>query len=157
MFGDERLPERFWSKTIERQDGCWEWVGTRNQHGYGQVLLTRRKKRAAHQVSFEALVGPIPDGLVLDHLCRNHWCVNPRHAEPVTDRVNILRGEGIAAQLADRTHCRKDHEFSQENTYVTSQGHRKCKTCRRAHDAARQAERSRRYHERKAAAGLVVT
>lgn len=85
--------------------GCWVWRGaTVGRKGYG-CIRSRQGARMAHRFFYENLVGPIPDGLVLDHLCRNRLCVNPAHLEPVTDRENILRGEGLAAICAARTHC----------------------------------------------------
>lgn len=88
-FGDSRLPERFWAKAFERE-GCWLWCGTMFG-GYGQYSH-EGKTRKAHRRSYEALVGPIPEGLALDHLCRNPSCVNPAHLEPVTWRENVYRG-----------------------------------------------------------------
>jgi len=87
---------------------------------------------AAHRFAYEALVGPIPEGLKLDHLCRNRACVNPDHTEPVTDRVNTLRGFGPTAMNARATHCSEGHEFTDENTYLNQSGSRVCLTCMRA-------------------------
>ena len=87
----------------------------------------------AHRVVYEILVGPIPVGLELDHLCRNRACVNPDHLEPVTTRTNLLRGYSPWACRARQTHCKRGHEFTPENTYGTGDGRRYCRTCRRAH------------------------
>ena len=94
------LADRFWSKVQKQESGCWIWTGTRTRDGgYGQIRLPGLyapligPMRLAHRVAYELLVGPIPAGLVLDHLCRNRRCVNPAHLEPVTQRVNIQRGE----------------------------------------------------------------
>src|SRR5688572_21764976 len=72
---------------------------------------------SAHRLMYVALRGPIPDGLELDHLCRNHACVNPWHMEPVTGRVNKLRGTSPSAVHAAKTHCPKGHAYTPENVY----------------------------------------
>jgi len=82
-------------------------------------------------VAYELECGPIPDGLVLDHLCRVRACVRPGHLEAVTQRVNLLRGRTIQAANAAKTHCLRGHRFDSENTYVTSLGQRRCITCKR--------------------------
>ncbi|MGI9502698.1 MAG: HNH endonuclease [Geminicoccaceae bacterium] len=87
--------------------------------------------KPAHRVSYEALVSAIPEGLELDHLCRVRCCVNPIHLEPVTTRTNNLRGNGIAAMNALKTHCPRGHPYSGEHLYVCSRGHRHCRTCGR--------------------------
>ncbi|MEV4271931.1 HNH endonuclease signature motif containing protein [Micromonospora aurantiaca (nom. illeg.)] len=92
--------------------------------------------RPAHRIAYEMKRGPVPDGLELDHLCRNRRCVRPAHLEPVTRRTNLLRGETIPARLAERTHCRHGHEFTPENTYQW-RGSRFCRTCRAAAQARR--------------------
>lgn len=94
--GDTRLPERFWRRVQEQEGGCWLWVGTVDR-GYGLLSVDGKTVRA-HRYSYETLVGPIPDGLQIDHLCRNRGCVNPAHLEPVTQVENIRRGD--AAKLA---------------------------------------------------------
>jgi len=85
---------RFWS-SIVKTDSCWLWIGTVNSTGYGYFQTGGRgtKKARAHRYAYEFLVGPIPKGLVLDHLCRVKICVNPEHLQPVTQRENVLRGE----------------------------------------------------------------
>ena len=88
------LAERFWSK-VDHPDAndCWPWLGAKNPKGYGRIKADGgRRTLQAHRVAYELLVGPIPDGHHLDHLCRNRGCVNPSHAEPVTPKENIGRG-----------------------------------------------------------------
>ena len=128
-------PARFWEKVEKAGDAdCWTWTGAKKNLGYGNVRYLGRVL-AAHRVAYELLIGPIPDGLVLDHLCRNPRCVNPAHLEPVTQQANTLRGEGRAAQQAKRTHCPAGHPYSPENTYRLA-GRRYCRACRSAHGGA---------------------
>src|SRR6266576_3456485 len=101
--------QRFWAKVDRRgSEECWPWQANRGR-GYGNVWIAGRMYRA-HRVAYELLIGPIPEGLTLDHLCRNRGCVNPAHLEPVTSRENTLRGEGISANNARKTHCKHGHE-----------------------------------------------
>lgn len=149
---DPRLPERFWEKVYENETtGCWEWKAAGDDQGYGRFGIGRTV-HLAHRVAYEALVGPIPAGLVTDHLCRNPACVNPAHIEPVTHRENSRRGTGWggrmgrAGRLAARTHCIHGHEFTDDNTYThPKRGTRECRACaneRRARYAARQKEKT---------------
>lgn len=90
------LWERFWEK-VDASGDCWVWVGARKDNGYGHIFLEKRedgssKTGLAHRVSWELLVGEIPEGLDLDHLCRNRACVKPDHLEPVTRSINLRRG-----------------------------------------------------------------
>src|SRR5690606_27636904 len=103
---------------------------------YGFLWRANRKYLRAHVASYELHVGPVPDGLVLDHLCRNRACINPSHMEPVPNRVNVLRGEGPTAVNARKTHCVNGHEFSAENTHIRPTGWRECKTCKRRQNRA---------------------
>lgn len=102
--------------------GCWLWKGNLNQE-YGYFIGGR-----AHRISYEHWNGSIPNGLQLDHLCRNRNCVNPQHLEAVTLRENLIRG--ISANKI-KTHCPHGHEYTEENTYITPKGKRKCVICRK--------------------------
>lgn len=123
------LSDRFWDKVaIIPFHECWEWVGAVGSGGYGHMRVEGKTPKA-HRISYELNVGPIPEGLVLDHLCRNTLCVRPEHLEPVTQRVNVLRGGGVAAVAARKTHCLRGHEYTVENTLVDNWG-RHCRACK---------------------------
>ena len=111
--------------------GCWRWTGFVTPDGYGTIRDSSGLTRKAHRVAYEAWVGPIPDGLQLDHLCRVRDCCNPAHLEPVTSQENSLRGETAAARHASATHCPQGHEYTPENTYSSKRGERDCRDCRR--------------------------
>lgn len=131
--------ERFWSK-VDTSGDCWVWLAGRSSGGYGKFRLSRpRRMVSAHRFSYEQVVRPIPEGLTLDHLCRNRACVNPAHLEPVSHRENILRGETLAAAQVARTHCPKGHPYDAENTYRAG-GKRYCRECGRAEGRARRAK-----------------
>lgn len=120
---------RFWS-AIHKTESCWLWTAARSTAGYGRVQWKGRLQQA-HRVAYEMAYGPIPDGLDLDHLCRNRACVRPTHLDPVTRQVNLLRGETVPAALVSRTECRHGHKFTPENTYMWRNA-RYCVTCRKA-------------------------
>lgn len=135
--GDRRLPLRFWAKVIaERHDRlpclCWTWVGSRDPEGYGQYNI-RGQVLKAHRMAWTGLVGPIEDGLQLDHLCRQRACVRPAHLDPVPCRENTLRGVGPSALNARKTHCVNGHLLSGSNLRIAdSDKRRECVECRRA-------------------------
>ena len=143
---DDNALYRFLPK-IEYQGGHWLWTASKDAKGYGQFKLDGNKVRV-HRLAYEHWIGPIPEGLQIDHLCRVKHCANPAHLEPVTSGENTRRGLAplaLAAMRSARTHCKRGHEFTPDNTYIakagSSQG-RGCRTCKR--DSDREAARLRR-------------
>lgn len=126
----------------ERQDnGCLLWLGHLDRKGYGTFSVGERTT-FVHRQAWENANGPIPDGLVIDHLCRVRNCINPAHMETVLPAVNTLRGDSPGGKYARRTHCDNGHEYDEANTYRTPKGGRTCRTCQR--------EAVARYKRRKA-------
>ncbi len=110
------------------ESSCWLFTPAKDRHGYGRIRY-RNKECVAHRVSYEAFVGPIPIGFELDHLCRVRHCINPEHLEPVTGRDNVLRGDGLAAANARKTHCPQGHPYSGDNLIIRKDGLRRCREC----------------------------
>ena len=120
---------RFMKKTEIIESGCWLWLGYTDRKGYGIFGVSSGKTVKAHRFSYELFVGPIPEGLPLDHLCRTRNCVNPFHLEPVTNQENVIRG--FRARTA-KTHCKNGHELTESNTYHHPKtGWRDCRKCRK--------------------------
>ncbi len=127
------LIERLFKKTVILECGCWEWHGAKTGDGYGQIWHDGKRNAYVHRVAYEFWVGPIPDGLTLDHLCKNRACFNPGHLELATSGENVMRGEGACAKNARKTHCPRNHEYDEENTYRprAHPDQRACRECRR--------------------------
>ncbi len=115
----------------EPNTGCLIWIGSTTHGMYGKVWTPDRGWLLAHRASYEEYVGPIPEGLTLDHLCRLTLCINYYHLEPVTMRENLMRGNAASAINARRTHCKHGHELSGENLYLPPDGKRRCRACGR--------------------------
>jgi hypothetical protein len=129
------MPAQFWDRVgtpgrLYGDDECWPWMGARNAWGYGRFDPGTRHQRGAHQVAYELTVGPVPEGLQLDHLCRNRTCVNPAHLEPVTCKENLLRGNTFQARNAAKTHCSHGHAYAGTNLIIRPTGGRRCRRCR---------------------------
>ncbi len=120
----EEALERILRRIRQTASGCWEWTGQLQNRGYG-VFSFRGRPWLVHRWTYIHLVGPIPDGKEIDHLCRNRACCNPAHMEPVTRRENCLRG----ARSGPRSRCRRGHRLVAGNVYVGRRGTRLCKTC----------------------------
>jgi hypothetical protein len=132
----EAAMRRFWAKVVIDPSGCLIWTAGTGGNGYGRFAHGGRQVQA-HRFAYTTLVGPIPDGLVVDHLCRNRACVAPDHLEPVTNRENLLRGVGPSAVAAAKTHCDKGHPFDEANTWTDKRGKRRCRTCDHSAQVAR--------------------
>jgi hypothetical protein len=134
------MPTAHWVNTVERlrreyvrveDSSCWTWTGSIARNGYSKARINNRHV-SGHRAFYEHYVGPIGPMLTLDHVCRNKRCVNPAHLEAVTSRENTMRAENSLARInADKTWCDSGHPLEGENLYVTPDGRRQCRTCRR--------------------------
>ena len=126
----------------ERDGGCWLWTASHNvQTGYGQMHVIRDGRKhtvAAHRIAYELLVGPIPDDMEIDHLCRNRWCCNPEHLEVVTRSENVRRGMHPHAILHRNSICKSGtHSLDDpDHAGMHPDGTRYCRTCHRANTRA---------------------
>lgn len=131
----QRVPrpveDRFAARIALTESGCIEWFGATNGT-YGVIKLgpaQGKRQVYVHRWSYEHHNGPIPNGLTIDHLCRNVLCVNPEHLEAVTQRENIMRSTSPTALNAAKTRCVNGHPLTPENLYVSRKGHRTCRAC----------------------------
>lgn len=135
VYGRPSVLYRLFSGMSVSKDKCWVWSRAPGPSGYGSFRW--RGNMRPYKVTYELLIGPVPRGLELDHLCRNKLCCNPDHLEPVTHKENILRGQSPAAINAKKTHCPSGHKYSKENTIVLFNSKktkiRRCRTCAQAY------------------------
>lgn len=170
----------FWSRVTVKSNGCWEWTGSRDQYGYGSVKRWQGRYLGTHRVAYEMLIGPVPDGLQLDHTCHNEdlscdggrtclhrRCVNPAHLVPATHKENTSRGRaGQGKKRATSSHCGNGHEYAVVGFYLSRRRRgRLCKQCVKdaaARHAVRypdkvrernRAKSKRQYQRKKAARG----
>ena len=141
---DKTPEQRFWEKVVESGD-CWEWTGGKDYDGYGIHSVGASSPRA-HRFSYEMMVGPIPDGLHLDHLCRNTKCVNPDHLENVPHVENVRRG-----LVANKTHCNHGHPLEGTNVTYRKRGGARIKTCATCLSATRRKSMAKYLAKKKAA------
>lgn len=125
----DKTNRRFLSKIIFKENDCWGWKDYIDTNGYSQFSIDKLPIKA-HRYSYELFRGEIPEGMYIDHLCRNRSCVNPEHMEIVTNVENVLRGEGVGAKNARMEYCKRGHKLIPENVYFNKkQNQRQCKLC----------------------------
>lgn len=128
------IPAEIAKRVEVRSNDCWDWKLALDKDGYGTKNFLHGPKLMAHRWVYLTMVGPIPEGMHIDHLCKNRRCVNPAHLEAVTPRQNVLRSGGIAAKNARKTHCIKGHPLFGPNLYHDPRGWRGCRECRGVSD-----------------------
>lgn len=142
------VEDRFWTR-VQKTPDCWHWIGYKNRAGYGTFSPKSGQKWVAHRYAYELMVGAIPEGMTLDHLCHtesdcaggdtcpHRACVNPDHLSPMSMKQNVLSSTNAPTAVnARRTECIHGHPLHGDNLGVWPNGHRYCKTCRRTRDLA---------------------
>ena len=124
--------ERFWEKVCITET-CWLWIGAKNRRGYGAFHLGTNLNKEAHRFAYETLIGDVPIGKELDHLCRNPSCIKTEHLEPVVHFTNVQRGDSPPSHNIKKSHCPRGHPYDLTNTFWTRRGGRMCKECNRQH------------------------
>lgn len=125
----KRFEERILSRIAHGGSGCWRWTGQLSKAGYGVLNMYhedgKRRNTSIHRIVYREMIGDLTDGLALDHLCRNRWCVNPTHLEEVTLSENLRRGLGGIL----KTHCKNGHPYEGDNIRLRTTGERRCYQC----------------------------
>lgn len=128
----DKLPRRFLEAIeVDIHEGCWNWLAGKDRHGYGYFSLDGRDQKA-HRVSYEIMIGKIPDGFHLHHVCKNPACVNPDHLRPLSPKAH--------SRTRAKWHCPKGHPYERENLYFDRRRQKICRTCRSEYDARRYRE-----------------
>lgn len=133
------LEERFW-RLVDKTDDCWMWTGYKTPEGYG-CYTDKGEPWKAHRLAYTLAVGKIPDGLTIDHDCRNRSCVRPDHLQPMPLVENVMRGFGPCVANLNKTHCKYGHEFTVTNIDPKGRSYRVCKTCEKIRTERRREER----------------
>ena len=138
------LAHRKFLKLLDaNENGCWDWKGSIDRKdGYGHFYYGLGKTGVAHRFSYKYYKGEIPDGLVVDHICRNRACVNPDHLRTMTNATNVMIGEGPTAKFARAFECKRGHSMDDDNTYIRPNGQRQCRKCQT--DRSRKSKAKRR-------------
>jgi hypothetical protein len=139
-----QVMDRIASRSRLTPEGCWEWQGSKTPKGYGRIRVGE-KLHYVHRIAYEVHVTEIPAGTQLDHLCRNRACVNPSHLEPVTNRVNTIRGDAgrlLGARNSEKSHCPQGHPYDGDNLRIGPHGWRYCRACRREQSRRARAART---------------
>jgi HNH endonuclease len=130
---DLRQKANFW-RHVERREDCLIWVGCRTKKGYGHFMYRNRKLYAAHRLAWIWANGQIPNGMQIDHLCRNRSCVNPVHMELVTNKINQFRGQSVSGLSFWKIRCSEGHLLLGDNLYPWQKNRRTCRICHNARE-----------------------